>query len=179
MVLVQPEQEHTEIPQLPAEPDADPAGDAGDDHDEPPSPGGRASGGRARRRPREADVTDEPPPPEPRETVTEQQLVRAFYWLYRGWCRLLGAQVDAQHSDFQDLGKAWLELARKVPGIRWVIAAAGPIFTLTDLLDKLAVAWSARTRLRKGFQVPSWRQRSQTGAEAPDVPVGDGSAGAP
>ena len=170
-------EERTEIPTLPAE-DPDLAGVAGAVQDGASEPDGRAPGARGRRRPRE--VVEEPPPPPERpsaETVTEAQLVRAFYWLYRGWCRLLGAQVDAQHSDFQDLGKAWLDLARKVPGIRWVIAAAGPLFTLTDLLDKLAVAWSVRTRFRQGFRPPTWRQRSQDGAEAPD-PV-DGTAGAP
>lgn len=175
-------EERTEIPRVETEPIVD-----ADDQVAPPpdqvagSAAGPTRGGR-RRRPdpdSEPEFSSPPPPDRPTaDSVTEAQLVRAFYWLYRGWCRLLGAQVDAHHSDFQDLGKAWLDLARKVPGIRWVIAAAGPLFTLTDLLDKLAVAWSVRTRFREGFRVPNWRERAQDGREA-DVHVVDGSAGAP
>lgn len=168
--------EHTEIPQLGPEPnspvldeDLAAAGPA-------PAGTGRGAGGRRRARESEPSVSAEEPPLE-RPDVTEKQLVAAFYWLYRGWCKVLGAEVDAHKSDFDDLGRAWLELARKVPGIRWVIAAAGPIFTFTDLLDKMAVAWSARTRLRQPFRTINWRQRSQQGAEAPDVHVVPGNGG--
>lgn len=180
-------EDRTEIPRL----ETEPAGDIGDQGagappDQVVEPAAGPGRGGRRRRPDPASEPSDPdfssPPPLERttaDTVTERQLVRAFYWLYRGWCRLLGAQVDAQHSDFEDLGKAWLDLARKVPGIRWVIAAAGPLFTLTDLLDKLAIAWSVRTRFRQGFRMPNWRERNQDGREAADVHVVDGSAGAP
>lgn len=114
------------------------------------------------------------------ERVTEAQVVRTFYWLYRGWCKLLGAEVDAKKSDFEDLGRAWVDLMRKVPGIRWIVTLAGPLFTLTDLVDKMATAWSVRTRLRGTFKAPNWRHRGQAGQEKqPEVHVVDGSAGAP
>lgn len=175
--------EETEIPRLETEPDV-PLDDRADGNaDQVAEPAAGPGRGGRRRRPDPAPEPEFAAPPllerTTAETVTEAQLVRAFYWLYRGWCRLLGAQVDAHHTDFQDLGKAWLDLARKVPGIRWVIAAAGPLFTLTDLLDKLASAWSVRTRFRQGFRVPNWRERGQDGREQTDVHVVDGSAGAP
>ena len=180
-MLVVGGEDRTEIPKLPAEPVDD-----GDQVAEPAAaPTAPPNSSRRRRSPQalpppDPDFADAPPvEPPAADSVTEAQLVRAFYWLYRGWCRVLGAEVDAKHSDFQDLGKAWLDLARKVPGIRWMIAAVGPIFTFTDLLDKMAIAWSVRSRFRAGFRVPNWRERSQTGAEAPDAHVVDGSAGAP
>lgn len=166
--------EHTDVPPL-FEPDDPPAG-AG----LPPEPGQERP---RRRRAAPAAEAEDASPPAPVADVSEAQLVRAFYWLYRGWCKLLGAQVDAHQSEFQDLGRAWLDLARKVPGIRWVIAGAGPVFTLTDLLDKLALAWTARTRLRGPVHIPNWRQRSQHGAEASPngapAEVPGGPAGAP
>jgi hypothetical protein len=125
-----------------------------------------------------AELGSEPLPPAPppvEETVTEQQLVRGFYWLYRAYCRLLGSTVEANQNDFRDLGKAWLELARKVPGIRTLLAIAGPLFTLTDLIDKMARAWEVRQRFRAPFKAPNWRQRPQQGQVEPD----DGAAGAP
>lgn len=176
-----PDADRTDIPAIEPEVSVEAPGDDA----AAPDGGGRGR----RRRPQLVEPDFSEPPPEPSrserpaaDSVTEQQLIRAFYWLYRGWCKLLGSSVDANQSDFQDLGKAWLELARKVPGIRWLIAFAGPVFTLTDLLDKLAVAWSVRTRFRDRLRVPAnWRQRSQSGGEAPaaDAQVVDGRAGAP
>ena len=165
------EDDVTDVPRLDPEQDSDPvaAGPAGDEA--PPE----ERGPRRRREPHISDLGEEPEP-DRSERVTQMQLVRAFYWAYKGWCRLLGAQVDAQYSDFDDLGKAWLDLARKVPGIRWVLAAVGPVFTLTDLLDKLARAWDVRTRLRRPIRMPSWRQRPQDGS---DPSVADGGTGAP
>lgn len=162
----------TEIPKLEREPDDT-------------LPESAAEGSPRRRRRRDPDPAEPVEVVEPRpasESVTEAQLVRAFYWLYRGWCRVIGAQVDAHQSDFQDLGRAWLELARKVPGMRWIVAAAGPVFTLTDLVDRLAQAWEVRTRFRAQLRIRNWRQRSQDGSEAAsdvDVHVVDGGTRAP
>jgi hypothetical protein len=125
-----------------------------------------------------SELGSEPPQPSPppvEETVSEQQLVRGFYWLYRAYCRVLGASVEANQTDFRDLGKAWLELARKVPGIRMLLAIAGPLFTLTDLVDKMARAWEVRSRFRQPFKPPNWRKQPQQGQVEPD----DGAAGAP
>lgn len=171
--------DHTEVPQLEPEPD-DPAADVADVL---ATTGPARGSGRRRRREPEGPpepVLDAPAGDGPRSAdVTEAQLVRAFYWLYKGFCKLIGSQVDAKHEDFRDLGRAWIDLARKVPGIRWLIALAGPLFTFTDLLDKLARAWTVRSRFRERIRIPSWRQRSQAGAEAPDVQVVDGGTGAP
>lgn len=162
-----PADDVTDVPRLDPEPEPDPVDvDQVAAQPEPQRP---------RREPKLADL-DEGPEPD-RDRVTQAQLVRAFYWAYRGWCRLLGAKVDAQYSDFEDLGKAWLDLARKVPGIRWVLAAVGPVFTLTDLIDKMARAWEVRTRLRQPIRMRSWRQRPQDGTD-PQVQVVDGGTGA-
>lgn len=174
--------EHTDVPPLP--PEEDPAADVnevlGSEAVAPP-PSEPSPGGRRRRR--EPDPAEPPGGDGPRSAdVTEAQLVRAFYWAYRAWCKLLGAEVDVHREDFRDLGRAWLELARRMPGIRWAIALAGPIFTFTDLFDKLARAWEARTRFREGLRIPNWRQRSQDGNEAqasPGFGVVDGGTGAP
>lgn len=169
-----PADDVTNVPALPPEP-PDPVAEPQADQvaDEVAEAGRR----RPRKDPELSDLGSEPEP-DRSERVTQAQLVRAFYWAYRGWCRLLGAQVDAHYDDFEDLGKAWLDLARKVPGIRWVLAAVGPIFTLTDLIDKMARAWDVRTRLRRPIRWASWRQRPQDGSES-SVHVVDGGTGAP
>lgn len=162
--------------------DASALGDPPTEQESQPSGGassGSASGGR-RRRNLAGDPLEGPPLDRSAgDRISEAQMVRTFYWLYKGWCKVLGAQVDAKKSDFDDLGRAWIELARRVPGIRWLVALAGPLFTLTDLIDKLAVAWTARTRLRD-FSMSSWRQRNQHGQEQTADPgvhvVADGPA---
>ncbi len=150
---------------------------------DPPGSGDEEAAGasprpRRRREPQVADLAADGPDPARSDSVTQTQLVKAFYWLYRGWCRLLGSAVDAHYSDFEDLAGAWIDLARKVPGIRWIILAAGPLFTLTDLIDKLAKAWEVRTRWRRPFSAAGWRQRPQAGGD-PDLQAVDGGTGAP
>ncbi len=108
-----------------------------------------------------------------RDLLTEAEVARAFYWLYYLWCRLLGAKVEARYSDFNKIGKAWLELARKVPGAKVLIAILGPVVTMSDLFEKLERAWSARKRWRER---PSWVSRRQRPEVVP-MPEQHGSGG--
>lgn len=109
-------------------------------------------------------------PLDQRADVTEGQLVSGFFWAYKGICSVLGSDVQAKRSDFQDLGKAWVDLARKVPFAALALSAIGPLFSLTDLFDKLAVAWDMRTRFRGPRTTPP-------PAYVPPAEGNDGAAG--
>ena len=97
------------------------------------------------------------------EPLSEPEVVRAFWWVYKAWCKFLGAPLEAERADFQELGEAWVGLGRKVPGLRIMLAAIAPAVATFGFLDLLQSAWDKRTRRRE-------RKAAETEPPAPPAP---------
>lgn len=168
--LEAPSGDHTEVPQP------------------PPVPGEPAAGRRTRRSkakrsarqsaPHLSEIGREEKEGES-ESITEREVTRAFFYSYRLFCRLVGARPEATIVEFNQFGRAWIDLFKKVPGIKIVVTLLGPAVTLAELLDRFESAWSSRTRFRDRPR-PRWgKAAAESPAAAPDFQVVNGAPGAP
>ncbi|MGH7877510.1 MAG: hypothetical protein ACRENM_07550 [Candidatus Dormibacteraceae bacterium] len=168
---------------------------ADDDHEvpEPPvAPDEKPQGRRTRRSKAKRSARPQAPsealPKEDQtegEAVTEREVSRAFYYSYRLFCRFIGAKPEASAVEFTQFGKAWIDLLKKVPGIKLIVTMLGPVVTMAELLDRFEAAWSKRTRFRDKPKGPRWGRRpaDPSANDAPADPefqvVDGGITGAP
>jgi len=81
--------------------------------------------------------------------LSEKELKTSFYYMFRILGKVLNSKTEFDENEFQDLSKAYLNLANRFPPLKMFFLIMSPLATVGEFIEKFSKLMAGREKKPK------------------------------